>query len=110
METNRVPEAESSSNSTRRRYPSGDYDGANKAMVTTDSGYDKQLISPISEESPLLSNGSENGRNSAPSGNEGESDAEWHGAKDFEGLPWWRRPSVRTNWMQYRKHWLTGLY
>jgi hypothetical protein len=99
METDRISEAEPS---TRRIYTGGDHDDANKtsvgASVATDSGYDKQLVSPISEGSPLLSNGPANGRNDAPNGNEG---IEWHGAKDFEGLPWWRRPSVRTNWMQY---------
>jgi hypothetical protein len=98
MDTDRILEAESSSNPTRRIYTSGDHNNAIKtsvgASVATDSGYNKQLVSSILEDSPLLSNGSASGRNGAPNGNEG---VEWHGAKDFEDLPWWRRPSVRTN-------------
>lgn len=46
--------------------------------------------STSAEDAPLLGNGS--GSGSDPNGSVTE--LEWEGLADFEGLPWWRKPSV----------------
>ncbi|KAH8667479.1 major facilitator superfamily domain-containing protein [Tricladium varicosporioides] len=46
--------------------------------------------STSAEDEPLLGNGS--GNSSDP--NESVTELEWEGLADFEGLPWWRKPSV----------------
>lgn len=50
------------------------------------------------EDTPLLSRGIDDDferpeQNAPGEGDNGE--PEWSGAKDFEGQPWWNRPSVR---------------
>lgn len=46
----------------------------------------------VDEATPLLGNGAASGINSADNGHTTE--VEWEGYADFEGLSWWRRPSV----------------
>ncbi len=46
----------------------------------------------VDEATPLLANGGSSGINSAVDGHTIE--VEWEGYADFEGLSWWRRPSV----------------
>lgn len=50
----------------------------------------------VDEQAPLLLD--HPGKSSdATSDNGDEDDApEWSGARDFEGMPWWKRPSVKT--------------
>lgn len=42
--------------------------------------------SSLAEESPLLGNNGD--------GTFGDAENTWNGNKDFEGLPWWQKPSV----------------
>lgn len=47
------------------------------------------------EESPLLSNGSASEDAGAlEAGEGGDTGQQWPGKTDFEGLPWWKSPSV----------------
>ena len=50
------------------------------------------------EETPLLSrdhSGEDySGRTSSNGDDDAPSPAQWSGAKEFEGLPWWKKPSV----------------
>ena len=41
------------------------------------------------EVTPLLGDGG------SPSGSDNDTTAEWEGANDFVGVPWWKKPSVR---------------
>lgn len=50
---------------------------------------------PVYEETPLLERDSDGSGESSASDNGDERGApEWSGARDFEGIPWWRKPSV----------------
>ena len=64
-----------------------------RAKVVGNSGYDKQPSSITTEESLLLPNGSSRSHISG----EGDENAPRNtsGSADFEGLPWWKKPSVR---------------
>lgn len=53
--------------------------------VAANGGYDKHVASAHSEEAPLLGEGS---------GPNGRRESTWAGELDFEGQPWWNRPSV----------------
>ena len=50
-----------------------------------------------SEDSPLLSSSREDGGREASEHGAGQTRGppEWDGEGDFEGCPWWRKPSVR---------------
>lgn len=63
-----------------------------RAMIAGNGGYDKHVVSVTTEESPLLPDGSGSGSASG----EGDEDAATNmpGATDFEGIPWWKTPSV----------------
>jgi hypothetical protein len=101
MENDQIFEAEASREASEYGHTGRDQNGADKmevaARVATNSGYDNQLDSRTSEDSPLLSNEPVDATDGWPDDNGDANGGEWHGAKDFEGLPWWRTPSVRTN-------------
>jgi hypothetical protein len=63
-----------------------------QAMMAGNSGYDKHLTSVTTEESPLLPD------RSSSDGASGEEDEDAAtnipGTTDFEGMPWWKTPSV----------------
>jgi hypothetical protein len=63
-----------------------------RAMIAGNGGYDKHLASVTTEASPLLPDGSGSGSESG----EDDEDAATNmpGATDFEGMPWWKTPSV----------------
>ncbi len=62
-----------------------------RATIAGNGGYDKHLVSVTAEESPLLPSGS---GSSSGEDDEGAAVTQWPGATDFEGLPWWKTPSV----------------
>lgn len=67
----------------RMRVPRYDYDN------DSDDGYDD------TEATGLLGNGvRENGYDGGDSAGEDGDRDRWDGLKDFEGLPWWKTPSV----------------
>jgi hypothetical protein len=75
----------------RAGYKNGNNAGL-KAAVAANGGYDEHLTSRTSEETPLLpeqSGTSETGHNDGDNTN-----SYWPGATDFEGMPWWKTPSV----------------
>lgn len=56
-------------------------------------GLDKHMTTITTEETPLLPNSPSNG--SSPGGDdERNANARWSIDTDFEGLPWWKKPSV----------------
>lgn len=72
------------------------------------SGASSQDMDIENEDAPLLSPtdqdyGSGNGRRDS----ENEYEYEWEGARDFEGLPWWKKPSVRYHNSIQNGIWLT---
>jgi hypothetical protein len=70
-----------------------------EAMMAANGGYDKYLAS-TSEETSLLPGGAD--RTALPGdGNGGNVGTNWPGEADFEGLPWWKRPSVSLNLLRY---------
>ncbi|KZF22941.1 MFS general substrate transporter [Xylona heveae TC161] len=98
MENDAAFEAEASAE-TRLRYSSpdrhrrGSHIGVD-ATVAAQGGYDKHNV-VVSEASPLLGQQSQEDDTGRVSQDEGSSDGtEWHGVIDFEGLPWWKKPSV----------------
>jgi hypothetical protein len=55
--------------------------------------YDGEYEGPRTETSHLLGNTSNSSIDSIEEPEDGN-ESTWPGAKDFEGLPWWRKPSV----------------
>jgi hypothetical protein len=98
MENDQIFEAEATLEGeeyeqSRLDYTSGRNAGV-RTMMASNSGYDKHIASTTTEETPLLPNGS--GNDSGPSDADNENTGlDWQGETDFEGLPWWRKPSVR---------------
>jgi MFS family permease len=96
MENNQLFEAEAILEDDEVEQRLGGHNNNNgtgiRAMTAGDGVYDKHLVSVSTEESPLLAN-----RSGGASGedNDGDTGTQWPGATDFEGLPWWKRPSVR---------------
>ena len=89
--TDEVFEADASvENQARRRGSSGLYQTESSDDVARPVHHriDGQSKIPTDEETPLLDG--EGGH----SGDPPQDGVEWEGAKDFEGLPWWKKPSV----------------
>jgi hypothetical protein len=67
---------------------------------SADDGVDKGGINELgeygdNEDSPLLEGGSSGQSDRDPAFDDGEiAIPEWHGLRDFNDLPWWRKPSV----------------
>lgn len=57
-----------------------------QVVVEAQGGIDNRFVDERGEEEPLL--GNERQRKDSSGG------AEWHGMAEFEGLPWYKRPSV----------------
>lgn len=69
--------------------PAKGYDGEEGGL---DSGYSRSSTTRTSEDEPLLRNDAEDNGDGAPQ----TVIPTWYGELDFEGLPWWRKPSVST--------------
>ena len=61
-------------------------------VKATFHGIEIEANSP-SEESPLLPPDHRDG-GSGEASEDGDAPAKWNGERDFEGLPWWKKPSV----------------
>lgn len=72
----------------------GDSHAANPA----DEGDKGEIRETVCEETPLISDGGADthfGAAGLPGdGDDGRHETPWLGAKEFEAMPWWRRPSV----------------
>lgn len=77
------------------QHTDGNNTGA-RTIVAGNGGYDKHIASTNTEEMPLLPSGSGNG-NVLGGDHNGNSGTRWLGESDFEGLPWWKKPSVRSS-------------
>lgn len=100
MENEQAFEADGELDALSRRRSQSSQASANKGRETMQAalgGFDNRKPEPH-EHTPLLSHGGGgsrpdeydgSGRPKEPSG-----PAEWEGALDFEGLPWYKRPSV----------------
>lgn len=58
-------------------------------VLAARGGIDPGLIDKIGEQEPLLGD-----RNTDGNGGSGSGGAEWPGSKDFDHLPWYKKPSV----------------
>ena len=67
----------------------------NARKRSEDSGLISPLSNAVTEDSPLLGNGRRHS-SSGSKGNGNEEPVEWFGTADLRGLPWWKRPSVRS--------------
>jgi hypothetical protein len=92
-ETDQTSEAEAHPEDIRRLHSKRDQNGTYITLAAP-----TVAASQTSEETPLLLNGSTDGGNGTPDEIEDSGGGKWHGAADFDGLSWWRKPSVRTNY------------
>jgi hypothetical protein len=93
MDSNHIFEADATLNTEEEERNGTGYRNVNstglKAAAAANGGYDGHLESSAAEDTPLLAGGADAG---APGSSDGETI--WPGATDFEGLPWWKTPSV----------------
>lgn len=66
------------------------------------AGMRRKKLTDNDEGAPLLGNG--NGNDSGISGSDETGSIEWEGLADFDGLPWWRRPSVSLSFLPSGLH------
>lgn len=66
-------------------------EGAEPRPVST---WPYSLDDDTTESTTLLSNGTEEASGAGANGNGNGRKSSWSGFDDFEGLPWWRTPSV----------------
>jgi hypothetical protein len=97
MENDQIFEAETSLERDEYDESGADQTNGNSTgvgkLMAGNGGYEKHIASTTTEETPLLPNGSGNG--SAPIDDDNENTGtRWPGETDFEGLPWWNKPSV----------------
>jgi len=96
MESDEIFEAEASLEGDEA--PQGGIDRINvndsgvRATIAGNGDYNKHIVSVTTEESPLLPNEPGSGSESGENGEDAA--ANMSGATDFEGMPWWRTPSV----------------
>lgn len=83
-------------------------DAGVRAMTGGNAGYDKHFASITTEESPLLPSGS--GSSSASREDDEDAATDMPGATDFEGMPWWKTPSVGLHFHTGTQHALTLPY
>jgi hypothetical protein len=96
MESDEIFEAEASLEGDEAPQRGIDRIGVNdagiRAMIAGNGDYNKHLVSVTTEESPLLP--TESGSGSASGENGEDAATNMPGATDFEGMPWWKTPSV----------------
>ena len=96
MENDEIFEAEATLEGDEADQRGSDHINSNdtgvRAMIAGNGGYDKHLTSVTTEESPLLPNGS--GSDSVSGEYDEDAATNMPGATDFEGMPWWKTPSV----------------
>ena len=94
MENEEVFQADAEINGLEHIYSRSSHPSKNK-------GHEALRVTPgrhtHDEESPLLSSVREDGSGEAPEHGVGEirEPPKWDGEGDFEGRPWWNKPSVR---------------
>ena len=101
------PEIDTASRYISPRDPQRDPQQASRRrsnLSTSKSAEEEEHLHDDLEERPLLSRDVDelypppDYRSTSSDDPEDSQEQEWHGAKDFEGYPWWKKPSVTSSY------------